>query len=177
MSRKKNTDPGFVDWFRQSSPYIHAHRGKVFVLSFGGEVLTDDGFANLIHDIALLNGLGIRLVLVPAVVLLAALEPADRFNRFARRLRSMLVVAVGQKRLVGRRRERLSGIMHALIFWGFCVLLIRSITLYGEGFVSDYRRELILDAGLSRTSYTRSGARHVREAFCSRPDGALARGR
>ncbi len=35
------------------------------MLSFGGEALTDDGFANLIHDIALLNGLGIRLVLVP----------------------------------------------------------------------------------------------------------------
>lgn len=64
MRRKKNTDPGFVDWFRRSSPYIHAHRGKVFVLSFGGEAVSDDGFANLIHDIALLNGLGIRLVLV-----------------------------------------------------------------------------------------------------------------
>jgi amino-acid N-acetyltransferase len=64
VRRKKNTDPGFVDWFRRSSPYIHAHRGKVFVLSFGGEAVSDDGFANLIHDIALLNGLGIRLVLV-----------------------------------------------------------------------------------------------------------------
>ena len=57
------SDP-FVDWFRQSSPYIHAHRGKVFVLSFGGEALTDSGFADLVHDIALLNGLGIRLALV-----------------------------------------------------------------------------------------------------------------
>lgn len=57
--------PEFVHWFRQSSPYIHAHRGKVVVLSFGGEALTDTGFAHLIHDIALLNGLGIRLVLVP----------------------------------------------------------------------------------------------------------------
>ncbi len=65
MSRKDSSNTDFVSWFRQSSPYIHAHRGKVFVLSFGGEVLTDDGFANLIHDIALLNGLGIRLVLVP----------------------------------------------------------------------------------------------------------------
>jgi amino-acid N-acetyltransferase len=64
VRRKKNTDPGFVDWFRRSSSYIHAHRGKVFVLSFGGEAVSDDGFANLIHDIALLNGLGIRLVLV-----------------------------------------------------------------------------------------------------------------
>ncbi|MGD8956057.1 MAG: amino-acid N-acetyltransferase [Chromatiaceae bacterium] len=64
MSKKNNTDSGFVDWFRRSSPYIHAHRDKVFVLSFGGEAVRDDGFANLVHDIALLNGLGIRLVLV-----------------------------------------------------------------------------------------------------------------
>ena len=65
MSKKDKNNTDFVCWFRQSSPYIHAHRGKVFVLSFGGEVLTDEGFANLIHDIALLKGLGIRLVLVP----------------------------------------------------------------------------------------------------------------
>ena len=65
MSKENKKHTGFVDWFRQSSPYIHAHRGKVFVLSFGGEALADPGFANLIHDIALLNGLGIRLVLVP----------------------------------------------------------------------------------------------------------------
>ena len=65
MSKHNKNNSSFVDWFRQSSPYIHTHRGKVFVLSFGGEALTDGGFANLIHDIALLNGLGIRLVLIP----------------------------------------------------------------------------------------------------------------
>lgn len=54
----------FVDWFRGSSPYIHAHRGKTFVIAFGGEAVADEGFSNLIHDIALLHGLGIRLVLV-----------------------------------------------------------------------------------------------------------------
>ncbi|WP_078118365.1 amino-acid N-acetyltransferase [Thiosocius teredinicola] len=62
---KHNNHRGFVDSFRRSSPYIHAHRGKVFVLSFGGEALDDESFANLVHDIALLKGLGIRLVLVP----------------------------------------------------------------------------------------------------------------
>lgn len=61
---RHNNNPGFVDWFRQSSPYIHAHREKTFVLSFGGEALAAKGFANLVHDIALLNGLGIRLVVV-----------------------------------------------------------------------------------------------------------------
>jgi amino-acid N-acetyltransferase len=65
VGRQTQSHRAFVDWFRQSSPYIHAHRGKVFVLSFGGEALADEGFANLVHDIALLNGLGIRLVLVP----------------------------------------------------------------------------------------------------------------
>ncbi len=55
----------FVDWFRQSSPYIHAHRGRVLVLGFAGEALRSPGFPGLIHDIALLSGLGMRLVLVP----------------------------------------------------------------------------------------------------------------
>lgn len=61
---KKNDNLEFVDWFRQSSPYIHAHRGSTFVLAFGGEAVSDASFANLIHDIALLQGLGIRLILV-----------------------------------------------------------------------------------------------------------------
>ncbi len=54
----------FVHWFRASSPYIHAHRGRTFVINLGGEAVADEGFAELIHDIALLHGLGIRLVLV-----------------------------------------------------------------------------------------------------------------
>ncbi|HHJ39608.1 MAG: N-acetylglutamate synthase [Methylothermaceae bacteria B42] len=54
----------YVRWFRSSSPYIHAHRGKTFVVMFGGEALLDDNFSHLIHDLALLHGLGIRLVLV-----------------------------------------------------------------------------------------------------------------
>ena len=54
----------FVEWFRQSSPYIHAHRGKVLVVSFDGEAITDSDFAYLMYDVALLNGLGMKLVLV-----------------------------------------------------------------------------------------------------------------
>jgi Fe-S oxidoreductase len=71
--------------------------------------------------------------------LLQALEPAERFDRLKDRLVEMTVVAIGQKRLVGRRNERSSGIMHALIFWGFCVLLIRSITLYGQGYNESFQ--------------------------------------
>ena len=53
-----------VDWFRQSAPYIHAHRGRTFVILFGGEAVEQDTFAHLIHDIALLGSLGVRIVLV-----------------------------------------------------------------------------------------------------------------
>ena len=58
------TQEAFVDWFRQASPYIHAHRGRTFVVSFGGEAVADTAFPNLVHDLAILHGLGIRLVLV-----------------------------------------------------------------------------------------------------------------
>ena len=54
----------FVRWFRDSTPYIHAHRDRTFVVSFGGEALADGLFADLVHDFALLNSLGVRLVLV-----------------------------------------------------------------------------------------------------------------
>ena len=54
----------FVDWFRNSTPYIKAHRGKTFVILVGGETIQEETFAGLIHDIALLNTLGVRLILV-----------------------------------------------------------------------------------------------------------------
>ncbi len=57
----------FVSWFRDSSPYIHAHRNKTFVISFGGEAMLDADFDHLVHDFALLNSLGIRLVLVHGI--------------------------------------------------------------------------------------------------------------
>ncbi|MDU0354079.1 amino-acid N-acetyltransferase [Paraglaciecola aquimarina] len=53
-----------VKIIRNSAPYINAHRGKTFVLMFGGEAIEEPNFANIIHDIALLNSLGVRLVLV-----------------------------------------------------------------------------------------------------------------
>ena len=57
----------FVYWFRAATPYIHAFRGKIFVIAFGGEVLSDGQFTRLAHDLNLLNSLGVRLVLVHGV--------------------------------------------------------------------------------------------------------------
>ncbi|RAU18765.1 amino-acid N-acetyltransferase [Nitrincola tibetensis] len=54
----------YVNWFRHSSPYINAHREKTFVLMLSGEALDDPNLTNIIHDIALLNSLDVRLVVV-----------------------------------------------------------------------------------------------------------------
>jgi len=61
---KDSKNKHFIEGFRHSAPYIHAHRGRTFVLVLGGEAVADARFAGLVHDIALLHGLGIRLVLV-----------------------------------------------------------------------------------------------------------------
>lgn len=54
----------YVQWFRQSSPYINAHRGKTFVIMFDGDALMHPNFDTLVQDMALLNSLGVKLVLV-----------------------------------------------------------------------------------------------------------------
>ncbi len=61
---EKNNNLAFVNWFRHSAPYIKAHRGRTFVVAFGGEMAADARFPHFIHDVALLNTLGVRLVLV-----------------------------------------------------------------------------------------------------------------
>ena len=64
MDKNKTELGAFVEWFRASSPYIKKFRGKTFVIAFGGEMLADAQFAALVHDVALLNSLGVRVVLV-----------------------------------------------------------------------------------------------------------------
>jgi amino-acid N-acetyltransferase len=54
----------YVEWFRHSAPYVHAHRGRTFVIVFGGELVASGDLPRLVHDLALLAGLGVRLLLV-----------------------------------------------------------------------------------------------------------------
>ena len=59
-----SSDIDFVHWFRNAAPYINAFRNKTFVIYFSGDVLADNEFPSLVHDITLLNSLGVKLVLV-----------------------------------------------------------------------------------------------------------------
>ncbi|MGH8736160.1 MAG: amino-acid N-acetyltransferase [Burkholderiales bacterium] len=64
MSSPPNPE-AFVRWFRQAAPYVHAFRGRTFVIAFGGELVAERArFAQFVHDLNLLAALGIRLVLV-----------------------------------------------------------------------------------------------------------------
>lgn len=55
---------GYARWFRASTPYISAHRRRTFVVLLGGEAIAHANLANIVHDLALLHVLGVRLVLV-----------------------------------------------------------------------------------------------------------------
>jgi len=55
----------FVRWFRQAAPYVHAFRGRTFVIAFGGEMFGErERLVSFVHDVNLLAALGIRLALV-----------------------------------------------------------------------------------------------------------------
>ena len=58
-------DPAsFVPWIRSAAPYIHALRGRTLVIAFGGEVVADETFLGIVHDLNLLHSLGLRMVVV-----------------------------------------------------------------------------------------------------------------
>ncbi|WP_321942733.1 amino-acid N-acetyltransferase [Burkholderia cenocepacia] len=54
----------FVDWMRSVAPYIHKFRNSTFVVGFGGEVVQQGLLNALVSDIALLQAMGIQIVLV-----------------------------------------------------------------------------------------------------------------
>ncbi len=54
----------FVPWFRSVAPYIHMHRGKTFVVGVAGEAIEAGKLPNLVQDIALIQSMGVKIVLV-----------------------------------------------------------------------------------------------------------------
>ena len=54
----------FVPWFRAVAPYIHAYRGKTFVVAMAGELIAAGKLNSFVQDLAILHAMGIKLVLV-----------------------------------------------------------------------------------------------------------------
>jgi amino-acid N-acetyltransferase len=54
----------FVPWFRAVAPYMHAYRGKTFVVAMAGELIAAGKLNAFVQDLAILHSMGIKLVLV-----------------------------------------------------------------------------------------------------------------
>lgn len=54
----------FVPWFRSVAPYIHKFRNQTFVVGVPGEAIAAGKLPNLVQDLALIQSMGVRVVLV-----------------------------------------------------------------------------------------------------------------
>ncbi|GAA6141003.1 amino-acid N-acetyltransferase [Hydrogenophaga sp. 5NK40-0174] len=54
----------FVPWFRSVAPYIHKHRGNTLVVGVSGEAIAAGKLALIAQDLALIQSMGVRIVLV-----------------------------------------------------------------------------------------------------------------
>jgi amino-acid N-acetyltransferase len=54
----------FVPWFRTVAPHIHAYHGKTFVVAITGELIAAGKLNSFAQDLAILQAMGIKLVLV-----------------------------------------------------------------------------------------------------------------
>jgi amino-acid N-acetyltransferase len=106
-------DP-FVQHFRASAQYIHAHRGRTFVIMFGGEAVASRDLRTLLYDVALLHSLGVRIVLVAGArpQIDEALARRGQEPRYARGLRITDEVALQcVKEAVGTTRVELESLL------------------------------------------------------------------
>lgn len=61
----------------------------------------------------------------------------NRFHQIGARIKKTLTYAIAQKRFL-KKQELKAGLMHAIIFWGFCAIAIRTLTLFGKGYKADF---------------------------------------
>lgn len=75
------------------------------------------------------------------MLLMVARGKDQRLDSIPLRLKTMFEFAFGQERLLFRDPK--AGLMHALIFWGFCVISLRTITFFGMGFSDQFALPLM----------------------------------
>jgi Fe-S oxidoreductase len=68
--------------------------------------------------------------------LLQAAQRVSRFDRLGERLAGVLVYVFGQKKFV--TGEQPAGWMHVVIFWGFVILGLQVLTMFGRAYSDDF---------------------------------------
>ena len=113
-AQSTSRDDSLVAALRACAPYIHAHRGRTFVINLPGEAAASARFADLIYDIALLHSLSVRVVIVfgarPQID--SALAAAGLRTRFVNDVRVTDAAAMaGVKQAVGSLQMELEALL------------------------------------------------------------------
>jgi heterodisulfide reductase subunit C len=85
----------------------------------------------IVFAIALLITIGVFSFTIRRIIrFFSFTRPAFQVRNFGKRFRVMLEVAMGQTKIF---RKPFIGLAHALVFWGFCVILFGSIEMVIDG--------------------------------------------
>lgn len=74
--------------------------------------------------------------------ILLKMQPEPRFDRPYERTKRTIIFALGQARMA---RYFTAGVSHMLIFWGFLLLLLRSLMLWGRGYSESFCLWILCD--------------------------------
>lgn len=88
-------------------------------------------------------GLGVfTMLMVKRIRLLMAVSPSEEniLEQVGTRIKRMVVISFGQAKIF---KDPIAGPMHAFIFWGFLVLGIRTLSLFGDGFYPHFSHYLL----------------------------------
>lgn len=96
---------------------------------------------NILFSIVFVSSMAVFAYSIRRLVLMLRIgKPEGRFEQPLTRLKRTLIVAIGQSKLL---REPAAGLMHALIFWGFLVLLSSVLESIGEGLVPGFSLRIL----------------------------------
>ena len=92
---------------------------------------------SIIFALVMVAGLGrFGLTIYRRLQVMRVAQPAALFDRVPERIRAVLVYAFGQRKFI--RDEQPAGWMHVLIFWGFVILGLQIVTMFGRGFAPEF---------------------------------------
>jgi Fe-S oxidoreductase/prepilin signal peptidase PulO-like enzyme (type II secretory pathway) len=102
--------------------------------------------STLIFTLLVIVGLGyFGRTMYRRIGVLLKVTPVDRFDHIPERIKAVLLYALGQKKFIQREprpdtalSEQTAGWMHFFIFWGFSILAIQVITMFGRGYSDDF---------------------------------------
>lgn len=104
--------------------------------------------STFIFSILLIVALGfLSRTLYRRFIVLTKVTPIERFDRIPDRIRAVVEYVLGQKKFVVGEQplkgDRAAGWMHFFIFWGFTILAIQVIHMFGRGFFPGFTLPLL----------------------------------